>query len=599
MNQYLSNLLNKSSGYPEEERNNMMREAQIMDQIGISSDEDYKYFHYINLHLPKIANELLGRAVLTEEIGKMSSILFDNREAYPIDTIFNFYTAAERAINKIGIPIKKMAYPSGIGDNLKTNPRNIQKWMGTMQQLYQLVHQGVNYNQASTELLNNWEIMEQKDFRNWMRFYEEGAHKKYKIANHLEVGSGNFIPMEHLRSQMPMRMPEMQEYLPKKTQEQEDKEDVKKKIKGIISRLNSAERMSTDWRVQQELQKYLDIGVSKWLETLQSIKRHIQLIPIKHNYAAHAGIQDQILRQANILETQGGPKAARMLRKIAQTPVVTSAPADAAAALPAPTGASALPASALPAPVSPEDDEEAMRALIEVLNNEDDDQKNDDQSANDLVVTAQEALSELSPEEGMPELPPEERIVPEDLEVLENEIDKSQIGDVAETHIHSKTDELLESALSQITMQDIISRLEVLANLFRTREIPRQLAIIDLMMDKLNVSAFFPSLAEASSKSLESNQYALTRVEDILSKLRGSISTPKEQEINLTGRQIEPVTEVPEGVTPEDVAQDLQRRHEMDQAEKARPEVREPMVPEEVPIPEELTQPAQVQRPIR
>jgi hypothetical protein len=47
------------------------------------------------------------------------------------------------------------------------------------------------------------------------------------------------------------------------------------------------------------------------------------------------------------------------------------------------------------------------------------------------------------------------------------------------------------------------------------------------MLDSLGLATFFPSLSEAQNKSLEANNYIATRVDDILSKLRGSMAAKK------------------------------------------------------------------------
>jgi hypothetical protein len=52
------------------------------------------------------------------------------------------------------------------------------------------------------------------------------------------------------------------------------------------------------------------------------------------------------------------------------------------------------------------------------------------------------------------------------------------------------------------------------------------------MLDSLGIASYFPSLSEATNKALESNNYISTRVEDILSKLRGSMDS---REIDLKG----------------------------------------------------------------
>ena len=53
------------------------------------------------------------------------------------------------------------------------------------------------------------------------------------------------------------------------------------------------------------------------------------------------------------------------------------------------------------------------------------------------------------------------------------------------------------------------------------------------MLNKLGLNAFFPELGEASSKSLDMNQYCLTRVESAISRLRGSAKT---QEMDLENK---------------------------------------------------------------
>lgn len=165
-------------------------------------------------------------------------------------------------------------------------------------------------------------------------------------------------------------------------------------------------------------------------------------------------------------------------------------------------------------------------------------------------------------------------------------------GQFADTTIHKKTDDLLEKALSEITVTDVIERLDTLVNLFRTREIPRQLAIIDLMMDQLNLSSFFPGLAEASSKSLEANQYALSRIEEVLSKLKGSIKNPKDKELDLTGTGT--LGEVPQNIDAESIRSSLQNQEIKEKARKQQKKQEELNKAEPTPdieVTEDLAQP--------
>jgi len=124
---------------------------------------------------------------------------------------------------------------------------------------------------------------------------------------------------------------------------------------------------------------------------------------------------------------------------------------------------------------------------------------------------------------------PSKPLSDEPLEVTENDIVKKP--EVVH-HESSNFDKKVDEIFAGITIADVVAKLEVLAKFYKTREAPRQLGIVDMMLDSLGIASYFPSLAEATNKSLESNNYISTRVEDILSKLRGAMDT---EEIDLQG----------------------------------------------------------------
>ena len=75
------------------------------------------------------------------------------------------------------------------------------------------------------------------------------------------------------------------------------------------------------------------------------------------------------------------------------------------------------------------------------------------------------------------------------------------------------------------------------------------------MMDRLGIGSFFPSLGESTRSALESNSYVSTRIEDILSKLQGSLASNDADQLfdNTTG----PTT--PEAIN---LANNLQRNED-------------------------------------
>jgi len=499
--------------------------------------------------------------------------------------------------------INKTAYPQGYSvDYIESY--DINKWVKTLETMYLYANQGYDISKTREQLTQNWDSMEKNDFNHWVKYYQGNNQNSYKTAqflpgmvdsNYLAVAPGVIAPN---------KPPVLNELKPNiKLPEEDDPQfKINKKIKSIISRLMSAEKLATDPDVQRELSKRLDVGIHKWLEELQRVKRLVQVAPIKH--ASSTILEDLIIKEANILAHKGFPKTAKELIKIAQDPVPPPPPLEPGMdALPPPPGVTPLPPGPGGPPAEPAKD--PLAEVSESLfgrgfgdeNSIDDENLDDDfdievaefdPDFNDIVdmlegtdpisenmVVMAQALDplaapapelalapspELSPAPAAGTVPAKPVSVPKaEIEI----VDEPQ--ESADTLVHKKTDDLLENALSGITITDVIERLDTLVNLFRTREIPRQLAIIDLMMDQLNLSSFFPGLAEASSKSLESNQYALTRIEEVLSKLKGSIKNPKEQELDLLGKEI---STSPSAVDLEGVRSSLEDQENKEKARK-------------------------------
>ena len=108
------------------------------------------------------------------------------------------------------------------------------------------------------------------------------------------------------------------------------------------------------------------------------------------------------------------------------------------------------------------------------------------------------------------------------------------------------------------------------------------------MLDSLGLATFFPSLSEAQNKSLEANNYVSTRVDDILSKLRGSMSA---KEIDLQGKNTPPPSAEVEGIKKVLKTQDdkeAARKQMRKDQESEELEVKEKATPE-VEIEEDLT----------
>jgi hypothetical protein len=161
------------------------------------------------------------------------------------------------------------------------------------------------------------------------------------------------------------------------------------------------------------------------------------------------------------------------------------------------------------------------------------------------------------------------------LEVTEDDIKSNEKPISADT---AAFDSQIDNAFKNVTISDVVAKLEKISKYYKTREHPRELSIVDMMLDSLGLASLFPSLSEALNKSLEANNYISTRVDDILSKLRGAVAT---QEKNPKPENDKPEVAGIKNKLQEDQDKEIKRKQmrkeqeasELDNKEKETPEV--------------------------
>lgn len=510
-----------------------------------------------------------------------------------IDKLIAFFskTAINYNIFNLASVSDKKAYPNTDQYMYIPGQHNTQKWLQTVKEIYYKERNGVNRVNAIRQLTSGWKIMETYDFLNWLKYYEEGAHLKYKFAQlWYENGApGYFLHVKPDAASEPE--PKVtgndidfaRETIADEMPQSEKKQIIEKQRNKIIGRLDSAEKLlrSTDGQI------FSGKEFETLLEAIYQLKKKIQMV---NKVSTSTRIYDDlIVREANVLQRNGFIKAAEALYKIAQTPAASGEKAKggevgSAAISPAPaagpTDVSGAPGG-LPStgpgmpqppaspPSAPNETDIVPKGISEFLEGmetskfttkEDAHGVEDDLEVEDyidvadadseLLVTEAQAVPPAAMEDvpitdapaptkpkpmPMPSKAPAEKLEPADdksLEVTEDDIDKP-MGAPAEQNV-TDLDSKIDAIFTDVTMEDIVAELEAISQVYRTRELPRRLARVDMMLDSKGISAFFPSLSEATNKALEANNYIATRIEDILSKLRGALKT---KELNMDGKE--------------------------------------------------------------
>lgn len=476
---------------------------------------------------------------------------------------------------------KKKAYPNVDYYMHVPGQRDTQKWLDTVKNIYYQEKNGNNRIVAIKQATQGWNIAEIYDFLNWLRYYEGNNHIKYKFAQLWYEGSapGYFLHVkpDSKKDQTSSSINEKDidlahDALSEELPIAEKKRIIEKQRSKIVGRLDSAEKLLRT----HEGQIFAGKEFESLLETIYQLKKKLQLVnKISTSTKLY---QDMIIREANILNRKGFNKAAQMLFSLSQNKPVaipTATPPDPPSQNSGAPGG--LPSTGPGMPQNPpesapnETTPTFTKGMSEFLDKLDTsnigskDDKNDVLEVEDTLDVYDDSLEdkmliteaqEISPSSIKPSTTKEN--ISEKKEPLNENMTSKDIT----TPVDARNfDHQIDSIFANVKISDVVLKLEDLAKIFKTREIPRQLSIADMMLDSLGLAAYFPSLSEATNKALESNNYIATRIDDILAKLHGSIET---KEIDLKGDQS------PRSNSPEinSIRQNLNKQEEQEKIRK-------------------------------
>jgi hypothetical protein len=504
----------------------------------------------------------------------------------------------------------KRAYPNYDQYMYVPSPHNTQKWMEAVKQIYRMETSGHNRIQSIRQITASWPLMETHDFLNWLRYYEQGAHLKYKMIEGQKSDKISNVKTAQLwyENGAPGYFLHVKQDSPKEPEPQVDgnqidfaretavkdsdkREIIEKQRNKIIGRLDSAEKLLR----APDGQTFAGPELEALMEAIYQLKKKIQLVN-KMSTSTRL-YEDMIVREANVLHRGGFVKAATWLHAQAQannpppaglgksgdietlpspqSPESPSAPLHPGMPGGLPSMGPGMPQNApsdLGVPeAGPNDNEpanlqgvsktspptvnngpptlmpqEAPSGISEFLDRMNEG-KSDTATVEDDMLEVTDADSELLVTEaqfvppidepittspavprGNPAPPPKPKkpSIPTksspSLEVSEDDIEPVPEEPIPDT---TEVDQRIDDVFKNISTEDIIKEVDAVARIFRLREIPRRISRIDLMLNGKGISSYFPTVGEMLQKQLDANNYCSTRIEEMLSKLRGTLSS--------------------------------------------------------------------------
>ncbi|MCK9567723.1 hypothetical protein M0R72_02085 [Candidatus Pacearchaeota archaeon] len=536
---------------PDDIKDGVMSDFRVMSQLGIDNDGDQNRFFLVRNHVPEIVHSIFKLKLSDNAARAIAAEVFRNREKAPIGTLLELIEATDLALKKMvpGNLIPKVAYPQP-GSIAELPQYDIGRWVAATREIYGLMNKGQESRQAKQSVIGNWEAKEKMDYEQWLKFYKERTPEKYpKLAQdnsdglflaNMPIGVNSLRARNH---KVPNPIGGMRAEIPGLPQP--DVNPARDKIEGqrkkLISRLNSAEKMLASL----DGQFFAGDDQELMLKLLQDLKRRIQTA---NKLTSKSSLfVDHIYRAANYLEAKGRNNAAGFFYKLAQMD-----PMGGLGMPPLPGGDDQLPgAEPTPAEGNLDDTYECLKEFFDNLKRGISDKDDTPEERKDAKKAPPVAAIPPIPAAPPPpvaaaieieetikigtgywhprfkfaqEPPPPPPLVDEapiEVEAPPTDVEAPK----AETP-EDNTEDVIDAALKGVTIEDVVKRLDMLVSIYNKREIARQLSILDIMMDRIGLSSFFPALGEAMSKALESNQYIGSRLEGVLTRLKGSMNVP-------------------------------------------------------------------------
>lgn len=98
--------------------------------------------------------------------------------------------------------------------------------------------------------------------------------------------------------------------------------------------------------------------------------------------------------------------------------------------------------------------------------------------------------------------------------------------------VGTNSPDLLNNTNQAANVQVPISRLESISKELKTRNMIRELANIDILLNEMGLASYFPELTDAQAKMIEAFGYASNKIEGIIAKLRGGGKTSKQESLS-------------------------------------------------------------------
>ncbi|MDX1373792.1 MAG: hypothetical protein R3321_15060, partial [Nitrososphaeraceae archaeon] len=190
--------------------NHMVKDVEIIKSLGIDTDEEWSLWQYIDFKaedlLEKCYQDKYGKKMdfaLSDRASlSLKTHIFDgkNRGEIPDPSLLrNYDNVCLLIIEWIDVNMgggindyikesaTKLGYPMELDSRFPKPEYNVDKWINVMGNIYRaMATHGVDKDTAFHSATQEWDDKEKEKFKDWMKYYESGEHKKWNVSAELE-----------------------------------------------------------------------------------------------------------------------------------------------------------------------------------------------------------------------------------------------------------------------------------------------------------------------------------------------------------------------------------------------------------------------------
>jgi hypothetical protein len=156
------------------------KDAKLASDLGVTSDEEYKDFHYIDAFVDNILEQAIGVRLSEDEESLAKKWIYKHRKEFNLCTLEGYYNAVSEYINFLKRP-RKTAYPNESYFSAKRSKDIGWDWINLAKKIQSLILKGNDSRSALLNAASALDLEQKYDFMIWYKFRFGGDGNKYDL----------------------------------------------------------------------------------------------------------------------------------------------------------------------------------------------------------------------------------------------------------------------------------------------------------------------------------------------------------------------------------------------------------------------------------